>query len=510
MSGGVDFNGDGFDDLIVGAYRGDDGGSFAGEAYVLFGSDGGFGSSVTTGGFPRSVVDVTNLSPSDGFVIQGDAAGDQAGRSVAVVGDMNGDGFGDIVVGAPYGDDAGGGAGEAYVIYGTNSTLGTLVAGRQILDLSNLAVSEGLIIQGELTGDFLGGALAGVGDVNGDGLDDLAIGTPLSDGAGNFSGGAYVVYGSATILGQAVTDQGVTRQVLDLADLTAAQGFSVQGTGSLASTGSALGSAGDVNGDGYTDLIVSAPSPGLAGDAYVLFGNANGIGDPVGARQVLDLATLSASQGFSVGPGTGNDSVGRSVASLDMNGDGFSDVFVGAPYADPNGTSSGEAYVVYGGQFQLGSGVSQVLNGGSNADLLVGESGNDTLNGNGSADVLIGAPGDDVLAVADITFARVDGGAGDDVLALSGSGQTLDLSQPGTAAIRSVETIDLTGSGNNTVTLNAQAVYDLTEQRSSGNTIVSITGSAGDAVNADGFTAARSTTINGISFNLYSDANAML
>ena len=103
-----DVNGDGFDDLIVGAPFGDDGGTYAGEAYVVFGTDSGFGTNV--GG--RQVIDLTTLSAAQGFIIQGDRAGDYAGGSVSSAGDVNGDGFDDLIVGAPSGEDGGSLAGE--------------------------------------------------------------------------------------------------------------------------------------------------------------------------------------------------------------------------------------------------------------------------------------------------------------------------------------------------------------------------------------------------------------
>ena len=108
VSSAGDVNGDGIDDLIVGAPFGDDGGTDAGEAYVIYG--------VT--GSARGTVDLTNLVASDGFVIQGDLAGDWAGISVSSAGDVNGDGISDLIVGALYSDLGGEKSGEAYVIYG--------------------------------------------------------------------------------------------------------------------------------------------------------------------------------------------------------------------------------------------------------------------------------------------------------------------------------------------------------------------------------------------------------
>ena len=110
MSSAGDFNGDGFDDLIIGAPYGDD----AGEAYVVFGTGSGFGTNVSG----RQVVDLSNLTAAQGFIIQGDLMGDSAGVSVSSAGDVNGDGFDDLIVGAPFGDDGGNLAGEAYVLFG--------------------------------------------------------------------------------------------------------------------------------------------------------------------------------------------------------------------------------------------------------------------------------------------------------------------------------------------------------------------------------------------------------
>ncbi len=102
-------NGDGIDDLIVGAPHGDDGGTNAGEAYVIYGR------TETT----RGTLDLSTLTAAHGFIIQGDLSNDETGFSVSSAGDVNGDGIDDLIVGAPRGDDGGTDAGEAYVIYGS-------------------------------------------------------------------------------------------------------------------------------------------------------------------------------------------------------------------------------------------------------------------------------------------------------------------------------------------------------------------------------------------------------
>ena len=138
--------------------------------------------------------------------------------------------------------------------------------------------------------------------------------------------------------------------------------------------------------------------------------------------------------------------------------------------------------MIFGGQFQVGSTSGQAIVGTSGAESLIGGAGDDTLTGNGGADVLRGGAGDDTITVADTGFADIDGGTGRDTLALSGSGQTLDLAAALPAEMQSIEVIDLTGSGGNTLVLDQLAVFDLTEERSGGMAIVSVTGTAADTV----------------------------
>src|SRR6185295_12094247 len=154
VSSAGDVNGDGFADLIVGAPYGDDGGNAAGEAYVVFGKASGFGAVDGTG---RAVIDLTTLAPADGFIVQGDAAYDTAGFNVSSAGDVNGDGFADLIVGAIGGDDGGGNAGEAYVVFGKASGFGTVDGtGRAVIDLTELSSADGFIVQGDSGGDNAG------------------------------------------------------------------------------------------------------------------------------------------------------------------------------------------------------------------------------------------------------------------------------------------------------------------------------------------------------------------
>jgi hypothetical protein len=336
VSSAGDINGDGLADLIVGAPGGDDGGSYAGEAYVIFGK----------AGATRANIDLASLAASDGFIIQGDAAGDHAGSSVSSAGDINGDGFADLIVGAQFGDDGGANAGEAYVIFGKTG------ATRTVIDLTSLAASDGFIIQGDAAGDYAGRSISSAGDINGDGLADLIVGVPNSDDGK----GAYVIFGKA----------GATRTAIDLTSLVASDGFIIRSDG----TGSNVASAGDINGDGFADLIVGAPfgSNGgtFAGEAYVIFGKA------VATRTSIDLTSLAASDGFIIQGDVERDFAGFSVSSAgDINGDGFADLIVGAPYGDNGGDAAGEAYVIYG-RADIGSvkSVRNDFNGDGRSDVL--------------------------------------------------------------------------------------------------------------------------------------------
>ncbi|GAG53072.1 unnamed protein product, partial [marine sediment metagenome] len=201
---------------------------------------------------------MATLNASQGFIIQGDQGdtgqspedrGDNAGASVSSAGDVNGDGFDDLIVGAPWGDDGGSYAGEAYVVFGSGTGFGTLdpATGRQVIDLATLAPSQGFIIQGDdggerepqfgFPGELTGLSVSSAGDINGDGFDDMIVGAPFgdiydrpkfdvdNDGDldGFYAGVTYVVFGSGTGFG--ALDPTTGRQVLDMATLEANQGF---------------------------------------------------------------------------------------------------------------------------------------------------------------------------------------------------------------------------------------------------------------------------------------------
>lgn len=256
----------------------------------------------------------------------------------------------------------------------------------------------------------------------------------------------------------------------------------------------AVSSAGDFNGDGLGDIIVTHPGASYTlngttvstdGAAYVVYGK-------TGTGTVM-VTSLDGSQGFRIVGPTAAEYMGDAVSGGgDINGDGFDDIIIGAYKGDANAlTDNGKVYVIYGGVSNTQASVFQAVNGDkigtAGADTLTGTSGNnqlvgglgnDTLIGGGGADVLYGGMGNDVIVVnADnVTklslsgdsqaVERIDGGGGIDTLKLDGAGITLDLSTVKAESLRDMEKIDLTGTGNNTLKLN---VHDMLENFTSNN-----------------------------------------
>ena len=167
---------------------------------------------------------------------------DYSGVSVASAGDVNGDGFADLIVGAPGADPHGSDSGASYVVFGKAAGFGAN------LDLSTLDGANGFKLSGVAADDCSGSSVASAGDVNGDGFADLIVGAPGADPHGANSGASYVVFGKAAGFGAN----------LDLSTLDGANGFKLSGVAAGDRSGCSVASAGDVNGDGFADLIVGA------------------------------------------------------------------------------------------------------------------------------------------------------------------------------------------------------------------------------------------------------------
>jgi hypothetical protein len=223
-----DVNGDGIDDLIIGASGADAAGSYSGASYVVFGSRSGFGASL----------DLSTLDGTNGFKISGEAAGDRLGLLVSGAGDINGDGIDDLTVGALLADRNGASSGASYVIFGSAAGFAAN------LSLSALDGTNGFKIIGEAAKDFFG-IVSGAGDVNGDGIYDLIIG---ANGAGGTAGACYVIFGSTTAF----------PANLNLSALNGANGFKINGEATGDTLGNSVSGAGDVNGDGIDDVVIGA------------------------------------------------------------------------------------------------------------------------------------------------------------------------------------------------------------------------------------------------------------
>jgi len=328
VSSAGDVNGDGFSDVIIGAHAADpDGKDSAGESYVVFGKSSGWSSDL----------DLSSLNGSNGFRLDGVDQSDQSGYSVSSAGDVNGDGYGDVIIGANGADpDGNSGAGKSYVVFGKSSGFSSS------LDLSSLDGSNGFRLDGVDANDWSGRSVSSAGDVNGDGYGDVIIGAYRADPDGKGSAGeSYVVFGKSSGFSSS----------LDLSSLDGSNGFRLDGVHQSDQSGYSVSSAGDVNGDGYDDVIIGAfgaepDGNSGAGESYVVFGNTGGWSSS------LDFWSLDGSNGFRLDGVDADDLSGNSVSSAgDVNGDGFDDVIIGAGYANPDGKDrAGESYVVFGGQ----------------------------------------------------------------------------------------------------------------------------------------------------------------
>ena len=379
VAGAGDFNGDNFDDVIVGAREDDSSGQMTGNAYVFLGCDpAGVGPCLTS----RTIADAeVNL--------QGQGVDDWFGASVASAGDFNGDGLKDVLVGAPRDDDNGDNSGRAFMF------LGRVLAAPVTLHAD---VQAEIIVDGQL-GDELGTSVASVEDFNGDGLSDVILGAPEANfttfdtvifdtiGTGNGrTGSAYVFLGRAL----------VSPLVLD-ADQDAE--MIINGHGFSTDFGSSVASAGDMDGDGLSEVIVGAPDDDF-------FGGNTGSASVFKGRELVSQLTLDADLGAeTVMNGSISSSLGGSVAAAgDFNGDGVGDVIVGARNAETNNIPAGKAYVLFARQFVSndivlnlpGAGVSLNLNdNASTAPLSVDTAtaiATADIDNNGEDDVIVSFP----------------------------------------------------------------------------------------------------------------------
>jgi hypothetical protein len=411
-----DVDKDGYDDVIIGAYLAESDFDLESEdnigiSYIFYGKKTGY----------KSSVKLEDIDGSNGFAWGGDEENEYTAVSVASAGDIDGDGYGDLLIGASLSD-------RQYIVWGkSDHSVYTSYA-------SLLGLGNGVYVETGASHVWDGMTVNTAGDMNGDGYDDVLFGGAWHDGDNdgtgiNFdSGKTWVLFGGS---------KSKIEGTISTNDFKGSDGFLMSGLNSGDLSGGSLSTAGDINGDGYDDIIIGArqgdAGGGNSGESYVIFGKSGGF------SAEMDLNKLNGSNGFRLDGASSGDQSGRSVSTAgDINGDGYDDLLVGAPYADPDGRSNaGTTYVIFGKK--SGYTASKDLDSltdkegfaieGIDRDDWAGFSADRAgdVNGDGYDDIIIGAPGaaskkgeSYVLFGGDFTGdSTVTGSSSDDLIASS-------------------------------------------------------------------------------------------
>ena len=497
-----DINGDGYDDLIATKFSGSDA--------IVFGQSIADFSSYTIGTH-------LDVSSPNGAILQldGDATfrpysqldteiSLQSIQDVIGIGDVNGDGFDDLAftfgssgfsqnfTAIVFGDERSAltSRAEASNIYDQLS-FRELTGSSQVLIADRTTGADGLTLSPPIEGFD---NIRGIGDINGDGIDDIAV-TIINRQTAKYrsdtAAGTYVIFGGTGLddFAQDFSASGAT--IADLVNGDGSLGFRITSSElerdvfTRDNILTKVTNVGDVNGDGFDDLLVSANLVNnyagggtntevtlvdFSSDSALVFGGP-GIADN---SNRLDTATLRADQGFEIkssSPSNANERVNPFKSIGDFNGDGFDDFGIFDETFDSNlGPQIGYGYqqtqsnltVVFGGQFS------------DPTTTIAGTDSGDVIGQFPGSQVIRAGAGDDTISFDPADFLIDGGGGSNDLVIVESSGNNIDITQPNSLA--NIEIIDLGGLGNSLV-LDAVSVANL-----SNSNILTVTGSAGDSV----------------------------
>ena len=307
-----DLDGDGVTDLGVGASLDDDGGENRGAVWILF---------LNSDGTVKAYQKISNTE--GGFTGVLDDA-DQFGVSVAFLGDLDGDGVGDIVAGARRDDDGADGSGAVWILF--LNTDGT------VKDHQKISNTEGNFTGTLDVDDYFGQFVISLGDLDGDGAGDIAVGAHYDDDGGPSTGAVWILF---------LNSDGTVKSHKKISDT---QGNFTGALGDYDYFGVSVASLGDQDGDGAGDIAVGAHKDDDGGDdkgaVWILFLNADGT--------VKGHQKISATKGNFVGALSEDDRFGISVAALgDVDRDGAGDLAVSASWDDDGGTDRGAVWLLF-------------------------------------------------------------------------------------------------------------------------------------------------------------------
>ena len=535
----VDVNGDGYADIIMQDWQRGTGSS--GTA-ILYGHAGAAGSAAWsnyyvgfTGSSPASYVSDSRNSSAESTrphtIIYNDNTNGYP-TNVMNIGDINGDGYADFAYGMYNARNPAGNidnAGAIQVIYGTSKGFPQDYS----LQTDYTNISNGFRVYGEQANQYLGtyidpepygylsntGMPISSGDVNGDGIADMIIGSPQfgpDAGEQRGPGRVYVVYGKA----------GGAASNVNLANLSSADGFVITASDSTADAMFGNGtSVGDFNGDGIDDIAIGAPLADVGGinngAVYILYGQQGGYSgfqSVTAAYRGTQSATVFDANYRQNGDANSGSMLGVNVALSDLNGDGQADLALGSPYHDmPWSAATGYLEVVYAEAFNFTNLLTvgdDVIKATDGRDRLSGGAGNDVITGVRSGDSAYGGAGNDRIHIEEINgVVRVDGGLGIDTLVVDASNITLDLAALG-LKVKGFENFDLgTGAANKGNALKLR-LSDVLNQQSSTGTVngtgqghLRVTGDSDDTVQllhgSDKWSNTGSRTVDGVNYNIY-------